>query len=605
MAIQDDVAIDGSGNIYYTGAAHGAAGAGYYTVIQLHRYLQDLADDAAASGDDLIDITSVTPSDRSTDNIITVLDGYRLDDSNGSATDPISEHLYDGSIIQQEDGSIWDGLVVIAAEGMDLQIIQNGALVANDFWNTVPNGETEMGLNRDSANGISHRFMLLVNNAGTEIDGRRIVGITRVVGKTYSEFKVNGTARGNNVLALTYADDLNNQTADATLATYTGISNQEGYRLIDIDNNGNDEAYYSEWNRDVYTANQLYERLKWLTAAESGGSASSPNATLYGLDGTVFRGITHQVNYSGLSGTFDVGPITFSNGATAQCLASNDNDKLWLQVLTGVIPSSGTVSQSSPDAASATVTGLTERTVSTPFVGVSTGSALIGAYGWGMEAADAGPSDLFTPLEGTGLSEGSTIQPPNNVSFSVLGLVSGEDRVLVGPEDGAGDLREDQCVVGAGETVTVTSGSVSSAGSGAGVVVLATGSEAIGNGTPSEKDTRTSGTLRLLDADGVYQIINYTSRTPGTGEIVFNGCTATGSWTSAAGNNAFISYIDVLATSTGESYTVVYSGTPRTLFVRVRDGGTAGDLEGIKTFQTTGTLGSAGGSTTVIRTADA
>jgi len=80
MAIATDIAIDVSGNIYYTGAVHGAAGAGYYSVIEFHRYLQDLADDAVASGDDLIDITSDTPSDRSTDNIVQVLTGFRLDD---------------------------------------------------------------------------------------------------------------------------------------------------------------------------------------------------------------------------------------------------------------------------------------------------------------------------------------------------------------------------------------------------------------------------------------------------------------------------------------------------------------------------------------------
>jgi hypothetical protein len=40
------------------------------------------------------------------------------------------------------------------------------------------------------------------------------------------------------------------------------------------------------------------------------------------------------------------------------------------------------------------------------------------------------------------------------------------------------------------------------------------------------------------------------------------------------------------------------------LFIRARDGGTAGDIAGIKTFETTGTLGSGGGSTTVIRTPD-
>ena len=85
MAIEDDVAINASGEIYYTGAVHGAAGAGYYTVLELHRFLQDLADDATASGDDLVDITDETPSDRSTDNIITILSPYTInDDDTGS-----------------------------------------------------------------------------------------------------------------------------------------------------------------------------------------------------------------------------------------------------------------------------------------------------------------------------------------------------------------------------------------------------------------------------------------------------------------------------------------------------------------------------------------
>jgi len=63
------------------------------------------------------------------------------------------------------------------------------------------------------------------------------------------------------------------------------------------------------------------------------------------------------------------------------------------------------------------------------------------------------------------------------------------------------------------------------------------------------------------------------------------------------------SFIDVLASGTTESFSYIYSAD-RTLFIRVRDGGTAGDAEGIKTFETTGTLGSGGGSATVIRTSD-
>jgi len=598
MAIKDDIAVDSSGNFYYTGAAHGAAGAGYYTVIEFHRYAQDLADDATAGGDDLIDITSETPSDRSTDNIISLETGYRLDDANGSATDAISEHLYDGSIIQKEDGTIWDGLVVIAAEGMDLQIIQNGAIVADDFWNTVPNGETLKGLNRDTANGISHRFMLKVNNAGSDIDGRRFIGITRELGQTYSEFRINGSARGNNVLALTYASDLNNQKTSGTLSGYTDIVNTEGYREIDIDGNGTPEPYYSEWDKGGRTTNDVYERLKWLTSCESGSTDATPNGSLYGLDGNIFRGITHELVGTQSAGTFVEPESVTWTGGTGQLLAIDNTTagtKMYIQLLTGVAPTTGDVSGATGVFA---VSGNTEKTVATPFVGQSTGSAIIGAYGFAIEAADTTASDLFTDLDG------NTNQPPNNVTFAVAGMEIGEDRVLVGPEDGSGGLRQDQCDVATGEAITVTAGAVSSATSGAGVVVLASGSETIGTGNPSEKDTPTAGTIRVLDANGVYQIVNYTSFSSGAGTLTFSGCTSTGTWSAAALNNAHLSYIDKLAASAQESYTVVYSGTPRTLFIRVRDGGTAGDLAGIKTFQTTGTLGAAGGSTTVIRTAD-
>lgn len=589
MAIEDDIAVDSSGNFYYTGAVHGAAGAGYYSVIEFHRYAQDLADDAVASGDDLIDITSETPTDRSTDNIIRILTGYRLDDTNGSATDPISEHLFDGSIIQDDDDSIWDGLVVIAAEGMDLQILQNGDLADNTgaFWNTVPNGETLKGLNRDVANGISHRFMLKVRNAGADIDGRRIVGLTREIGFTYSEFRVNGTARGNNVLALTYVNDLNDSTDASGRNTITNTT--EGYALLDIDGNSTPEPYYSEWNRATFTINQFYERMKWLTAAEDGSTADTENATLYGLAGNIFRGITNELGLTTpRTGTFNAfEPVTWSGG-TGQMLAIDSpstGTRMWIQVLTGTAPSSGVITGTT-SSATATVNANTERPVSTPFCGVSTGSALIGAYGFGLETADTSASDLFLDLDG------NTNQPPNNVTFIVGGVVNGEDRILVGPANGSA-LRVDQ-----GDLQGATTGGEAS-------ITVSSGSETLGTGTPSAIDTPSTGTIRVLGNDGIYARVTYTGRTFGAGTITFTGCT--GVPAAADNNNVFISYVDELydGTTSTDRFTVVYSNTPRDLFIRVRDGGTAGDLEGIKTFETTGQLGAAGGSTTAIRTSDA
>ena len=552
MAIQDDISVAANGNIRYTGTAHGAAGAGYYSVIELHRFLGDLADDAVASGDDLLDITDDTPSDRSTDNIIAILAPYNIDQT-------LSEHLYDGSIIQAGGADIWDGFVNYGNEGINIQLIQNGAKLTNDFWNTLPDGEVLTGLNRDVAQGISHRFMVKVRTAGSDIDARRFVGITREFGKTYKEFKVAGTSRGNNTLALDNATDLNNTTVEGTVATWTTITNTEGYRDIDVDNDGTPEQYYSEWTKDTYSINQFYERAKWLTREGS-------SETLYGIDAQIFRGITNELGVTQLSGTF-VEPESVSwTGGTGQLLAIDDTGsatKMYIQVLTGAAPASGTITGNG--GATATVTGNTERPIPSVFVGQSTGSAIIGAYGLGITGTDLTASDLVFDLTNTQKT------PPNYVTFTVGGIVSGEDRVLVTAE-ASGDIEEDQ---------------LSASGAYAGAEGTFTVQEAIPSDTPS------TGTIRIWNGD-TFSRVTYT----GWSGSDFTGCV--GVPACANGDDVFISYIDELAGSSTASFTSVYS-SDRALFIRVRDGGGSP----IKTFETTGTLGSAGGSSTAIRTSDA
>jgi hypothetical protein len=65
----------------------------------------------------------------------------------------------------------------------------------------------------------------------------------------------------------------------------------------------------------------------------------------------------------------------------------------------------------------------------------------------------------------------------------------------------------------------------------------------------------------------------------------------------------FITYIDKLASGTSEAFTTVFDST-RTLFIRAIDGGTAGDTEGTKTYESTGTLSSTGGGVTINRISD-
>ncbi|MDP3245156.1 MAG: hypothetical protein Q8M83_05890, partial [bacterium] len=384
------------------------------TVIEFHRWLGDLMDDALATGNDLLDITDATASERSTDNIITLKAPFNIDDT-------LAKHLFDGSIIQDNGNTIYEGILVFAAAGMYLGIVQNGAVIAepNNFWTT--------GLNADAANGISHRFMLKVRTAGADIDGRRIIGQTREFGFTYSEFKINGTSRGNNVLALTYASDLNNQTAAATVAGWTTITNTTvGYRLLDVNNDTTTEPYYSEWNRDTFTINQFYERMKWVTRR---GSAEIIYPAVTGLNGELFRGITHEVNVDTPTLTFSATGAATWAGGTGQMLAINSTTaptKMWIQLKTGVAPTDNQTITVGTATCLMNIT-ITERTLSFPFIGASTGSAIIGAYGVGIEVLDLTSSDKLTDLTNT------LRVPPNNVTFTVSGLVIGEDRVLVAP----------------------------------------------------------------------------------------------------------------------------------------------------------------------------
>lgn len=707
MAIQDDFSVAANGNIRYVGS--GAT----YTVIAFHRWLGDLMDDAQAAGNDILDITDATASERATDNLITLNSPYNIDDY-------AARFLYDGSIIQDGGNTIYDGIVCFAPASTYLQIIQNGQILSPNFWTT--------GYNADAAQGISHRFMIKVRTGAADIDGRRIIGQTRELGKTFSEFKINGTSRGNNVLALQFSDDLNNATVESTIKGWTTVSNTEGYRLIDVNNDTTTEPYYSEWNRGSQTINQLYERAKYLSrrgtteasCADTGSNFALGNGTitgqaqsfangtnaqyltraffqlklvgaptgnvvaklyahsgsfgtssvptggalatsnnvalttltssyttvefyfptpyemaastnyviaveysgggvsdyidvrglaasgthagnrssntgawaataaddlnfsvhtshkLYTVPGELFRGITHELPLTTpRSGTFSaVERVSWSGGTgiMAAIDSTTAGTKMWIQVLTGTAPAGGVLITGATSAATATTSGVaTERSLSYPFIGASTGSAIIGSYGLGVEYADLTAADKLFDLTNT------QRVPPNNVTFTVSGLVSGEDRVLVGPESG-GTLQANQFTLNG----TLNGAAVTS------VVV----------NTTIPTDTPSSGTIRILLDSGIYRRVAYTSFTGSTftiGSTDFSGANV-----ATTGNNVFISYIDKLAASTSESFTVVYASN-RSLFVRVRDGGASP----IKTFETTGILGSSGGSATAIRTTDA
>lgn len=546
-----------NGNIRYIGDAHGGASPSYATVIELHRALQNFADDQVSSGDDELSIIDQTPSDRGgVDTNITLLNGFNIDQT-------ASEHLYDGSITQGGGDEIYDGIQVFG-NATSVQVIQNGARLTNDFWNQA----NMIAATADAASSTSHRFLVQVRTGGSDIDGRRLLGTQRVYGTGYTEFFIGGgTVRGNNVLALTANPDNNNQTASGTVAGYTDIVITEGYNGIDADGNSVNEFYYTDIDIGSRSKNDLYERSKYIQREGTG-------ETIFGLAGDVFRGVTHQWDYDGLSGTFATAEtVTWATGS-AQILADDGSGTMWVQLLTGVAPGDNDALTGGTSSATANVNGSpTSRTLPSTFVGASTGTAILGAFGIGIEAPDLTNSDQLVDLTNTQRT------PPNNVQFTVTGLVSGEDRVLVTANDG-GNIDFDQL-------------SLQSTLSGAAVTSIQMTAS-----IPS--DTPSSGTIFVELDNGNYLPVAYSSFSGDTFTVTSTDFSTNNA---AASNNTFIAYIDELASGTSASFTVVYS-SDRSLFIRIRDGGTAGDLIATKTFETTATLGNAGATVSNIRTTD-
>jgi hypothetical protein len=549
--------------IDYIGDDHGGTAPGYITAIEFHRWIGQLAATATSSGDDELDVTDSMPSSRATDNFITLLNGYSVTAAalehiyDGSIVWDGGNEIADGFVnfgnigvmIQlQQNGAVltddfwnfsvggaddasagaafltdsgeawttnqWVGYVIEnTTDGSHALITANtGTTITgtlrggtNNNWDSGDAYLISQGLNSDAGQGISHRFMLKTRTGGVDIDNRVVLGTNRTYERTYGEFKVNGTARGNNVLALADADDLNNNTAHGTVDAFsdvyitrttssatvngvnsagqavlnvsdgaqftdgdfimTAVDNHEykivsisvnaltlnrnlitatvggeaiydlaiGFSQVDVNNDTTLEDYYSEWERGAQTINGFYEYGKYL-------SADYTDHYIYGIPANLFRGITHQFSADARSGTFDaVEDVTWTAGTggsagAGQMLAIDSptaGTAMWVQLLTGGAPGDNAVVTGGNSGATFTLdAAATDRSslISTPALGNSTGSALIGAYGLTLISTDLGPADKVFDLTN------AQITPPNNVTFTVedLDITGGqEDYVAV------------------------------------------------------------------------------------------------------------------------------------------------------------------------------
>jgi hypothetical protein len=660
MAIADDFSVTVSGDIRHD------SGTTNYTVLALHRFLQGLADDAQASGDDLVDITSSTPSERSTDNIITLINNYNIDDD-------AAQYFYDGSITQADGDTVYSGLQVLGAvnstasgDSTQIMVVQDNDFyaytpspVSTPFWGDQSTG----GYNGNAAAGILMQCMLKTREFGADIDGQRVRVQARHWGDTYDFFNV-GMGQGISVAALGTTPDAQNTSVQGTVSAWSDVLNsggtanapEGGYQTIDLNEGSGAEPYYSQW---TYGGQSTGLKALWEYTKDLSGNGTAK--TIDTLPGELFLGITHDMNYdaggayteretivwgtdvtySGLAGgTFAAGDyvtigvngaagrVMYDNGSTNMIVALEDDNialvaadtitiadgagavtaavsgtptvevggsgivlatngaatgDLWIQLLTGSAP----INDSPIRGLTSAQTGLIDtapvgRTVPKIFTGAYTGS-YIGAFGVGIDPDDLTSSDSVQNLLG------NTRNPPNNVQFTVSGLVTNEDYVLVGPSLGPGSaiMDKDQFTL----ATALTTGSETS------VVINSPGPVTF----PSEGDT-SSTKIRVQNDNGIYVKQPYTSY---DGALTFTipSTSYSGAGNEAAATNSvFLAYLDDMPTSpdTSLSFTAIYT-QDEDLLVRVRDGGSTP----IKTFEAPATFGSAPVTTAAIRTTDA
>lgn len=163
--IADDFTISATGDIRYVGNSDRR-----YTVLEMHRFLQEQQE---------INLTTPTPSERATNDVITLINGFNIDDK-------AAQRLYGGSISQDDGRTNYQGLRVVGEYNpTDVVVTQSGERV-------------QVGIDEDgNVNGV-----VKTRSNGRDIANREILVSARDVGSTSSEFRIARMGLGINLAAL-------------------------------------------------------------------------------------------------------------------------------------------------------------------------------------------------------------------------------------------------------------------------------------------------------------------------------------------------------------------------------------------------------------------
>ena len=520
----------------------------------MHRGLQTLAYQATKGGDDLLDITDLfVPSKRNSDTDIELNGSMNVDDT-------AVQFMYGGSITYDGGDERYSGLAIAGSFNADAlpQVWQNNVKLTS-YWGYQ--------LSPDAGLGYAVRILIKSRTSGVDIDGGRVRAQSRGYGYQYRYGKT-VLGRNESVAAVgSIAVDSFNSIAEGTISGYSDVINTEGYQTIDYNNGNGAQPFYMQWTKGTRTKLAVYNRIKY---EAMDGSAE----TLYGLTGENFFGITHYIPVGSPTGTMvEPEELSWGTGATAgtgQLLAIDSvtaGTKLWIQLLTGVAPTSGLIITG---AGSGTITATgdaVEKALGAESAAGNYTGSWITALGAGMAIADVGATDTMKDLLGADQA------PPNNQNVVVSGVVSGEDYIIIGKSIDSGvSINKSEYAAASGNNT------------GNGTIVVKT----------SISNVPAAGWVRINNGvgDDLYPYSSFSGST-----FTLDSVTLTDDYAEDA--NVYPTIIDKLADSTQLSNTWVYTADTWLAGQALDAGGTP-----TKAFPIAGQFTSTGFSVNVVRTAD-
>ena len=260
MPIETDFTISATGDVRRQGGASTAV----YTVLELHQWLQDLADDAAATGNDLLDILAPNPSKLDGPRDVAVASRLNLL-TDGSVAfnldDTAAQFINFGSIKQQAAAVQYSGLKTIGGivAASPIYVVQSGSKLTK-FWS---DGHVQI--------------LVKVRTGGAFIDSGNVTAFSRKWGQSYSHFDVNLSAGGESNAALSTALDPNVVLSEASAAALSSkVTVTFGDTTQDL-GNGNGAKLYKGTIAltSSCTLQEAYQYLQYLTRENSAATLNS------------------------------------------------------------------------------------------------------------------------------------------------------------------------------------------------------------------------------------------------------------------------------------------------------------------------------------------